>query len=114
MIEPMCYHSMETVGDRLYALGGSSLNRRQLFGEVYDIESDQWTALNINMNIRECVSSCVRKDEIFFLSMEIGGSKKLYRYSTQTNEFKLVIRDALPCVGYEWYRVVIYAPCPDF
>ncbi len=108
MIKPKCCHGLEAVGDRLYALGGEFKQVPSI--EVYDIGTNQWTALMDRMELRDCRSTCVDGEDIFYLT-DTGTSNSLLCYNTRTSMLLPVMQE-LTCVGFEWYYVVIRASSP--
>ncbi len=107
MIKPKCYHCLEAVGNKLYAVGGGF---SEVSFEVYDIGTDQWTLLEDKMDIPGCKSACVAGEDIFYLT-DTGTNNSLLCYNTRTSMLR-TIKQELSIVGWEWYYFVIHASSP--
>lgn len=90
-----CFHSVITVGDKIYAIGGNGHEELQqlwddpeanvMLAEVYDIATDEWSPIaNPNFFHRDGSSVCLHQGQIFVVS-----GSGLESYNPDTNEWTL-------------------------
>ena len=90
-------HASAAVGGKVFVFGGFIKNTTSmgflncLENEVFDIDTNQWTILNIqNPNIYHIFSiSCLRDRQVYLLGGQSGVEMYLLQYDVEENEMKV-------------------------